>query len=420
MSNNNNDGRRYSQRLAREESSPLENTQLNNNIDNNSSTTVPSNPTSPSNLIDLSDPNDSHGVSYSPSTTTNNSTHASSRLIDHSTRINSLEHTIQQLTTQLQQNVISQHTITQTVASAVAAALANQASFPTNQPSKSQSTSSSIASVATAPSTNNAPVPSQPPAPSTLPSTTNTQTSLQIPTPPATSFPSQDPLTSSSVFHQSTIPTYRPHAPPPLSTYFPHAPPPISTNFPPTSGNLPSTTGLFSSAPLYSSQPPTSTFTNPSAIPGISTQGQAPSSYPFNASFVPPPSQSQSFPIPSIPPHQHSVKDLTIVLKSFPKKVTQDSYLHWKTQSLLSMSLHPIYKNITTRNKNGTVILNPNITHTDNVALYLATTTAFGDKATSYIDVSDNTAADGLLLWSRLDSKIMGEKTTFDTQDLIL
>lgn len=119
-------------------------------------------------------------------------------------------------------------------------------------------------------------------------------------------------------------------------------------------------------------------------------------------------------------PHHHTVKDLTIVLKSFPKKVTEDSYLQWKTQSLLTMSLHPIYKSITTRNVQGMMIVNPNIIHTDNVALYLATTTSFGDKATNYIDVSDNNATDGLLLWCRLDSKIMGEKTTFDTQDLAL
>ena len=64
-------------------------------------------------------------------------------------------------------------------------------------------------------------------------------------------------------------------------------------------------------------------------------------------------------------------------------------------------------------------MLNPNICHTDNVDLYLATITAFGDKSHKYIDVSDHSEADGLLLWSRLDF-IMGDKTTYKTQELVL
>ena len=75
----------------------------------------------------------------------------------------------------------------------------------------------------------------------------------------------------------------------------------------------------------------------------------------------------------------------------------KEGYLQWKTQPLLLLSIHPVYRTITTRK-------NQHMSYTDNTALFLALTMTFGDKATQYVDVTDHHAADGLLLWGHLDS----------------
>ena len=133
--------------------------------------------------------------------------------------------------------------------------------------------------------------------------------------------------------------------------------------------------------------------------------------------LVPPPIHSNQY---AIRPTSISCKDLTIVLKSFPKHPTKDSYLQWKNQSLLTISTHPIYHTITTRNHLNKIVINPNITHTDNTALFVALTASLGNKLQDYVDVSDHDSADGLLLWTRLDSMVMGEKTPYDAHKLLM
>ena len=83
------------------------------------------------------------------------------------------------------------------------------------------------------------------------------------------------------------------------------------------------------------------------------------------------------------------------------------------------LGTNPVYTTITTRNCIGHLILNEKMAHHENVALFLATEIALGDKAPTYVDVEDHHTADGMELWARLESKFMGDNTPYDNQKLL-
>ena len=241
--------------------------------------------------------------------------------------------------------------------------------------------------------------PSQAPKAST--NSTSTTFSAQPASTTASTNPPPPPTQQPSTFNQNTpkVNSQQPSSIPVVGTIPAFFPPASSAPPQPTMGTgIPFATG----PPNVSHAPPT----QPPVFPSAPTPQQ----------FIPNP---MHVPSTQVPRHSFSMKDLLIVLKSFPKRNTQEAYLQWKTQSLLVLSTHFVYPSITTRNAIGSLVLNPHITHTDNVALFTAITNSLGDRVSKFVDVSDYNFGNGVELWQRIESMVMGDVNAYSTQEVL-
>ena len=281
-----------------------------------------------------------------------------------------------------------------------------QSSIPSSAPSQ-PSTQPGASPPSTQPSQSSQPsLYTQPPSQPSAASQSFSQQSSQFSSQPSTQTPSQ-PTSASQPFSQPSSQS--------TSQQSTQPPPHYSSNIPPQMH----ATHTTSSAPHQSTNPPSQSIPPSTSIPAAPSINTIPAFFPPAGAPASIPAPVPSFPTPHHGPTSITAKDYQIVLKAFPKKATRDAYLQWKMQSLLTLSLHPVHRSITTRNPEGCLVLNQYISPHENNALYQATTTAFGDKASTYVDTMDHHQADGILLWQRLDSQIMGQRSNYNAQDLL-